>query len=328
MTNSTFSPSIHPWRAEGQHEEHQYLNMLRHVMDHGEFRADRTGTGTRSIFAPPSMRFSLEDDVFPLLTTKRVFFRAVLEELLWFVKGDTNGLHLSEKGIKIWDGNGSREYLDKVGLSHRKVGDLGPVYGFQWRHFGAEYKDCDTDYTGQGVDQLAEVIWKIKNTPTDRRIIMSAWNPADLKKMALPPCHMFCQFYVSTPTEAQPRAKLSCQLYQRSCDMGLGVPFNIASYALLTKMIAYMTDLDCGEFIHTMGDTHIYLDHTEALKVQIEREPRLFPKLFIRPSQPEIDGSESTSTPRVVRDIDDFTVEDFILEGYNPHKKIDMAMSV
>jgi thymidylate synthase len=178
MTNSTFTPSIHPWRAPDQHEEHQYLNMIRYVMDHGEFRADRTGTGTRSIFAPPSMRFSLESDIFPLLTTKRVFFRAVVEELLWFVKGDTNGLHLSEKGIKIWEGNGSREYLDKVGLSHRKVGDLGPVYGFQWRHFGAEYKDCDTDYTGQGVDQLAEVIWKIKNTPTDRRIIMSAWNPA------------------------------------------------------------------------------------------------------------------------------------------------------
>lgn len=149
----------------------------------------------------------------------------------------------------------------------------------------------------------------------------------DLKKMALPPCHMFCQFYVSTPTEAQPRAKLSCQLYQRSCDMGLGVPFNIASYALLTKMIAYVTDLDCGEFIHTMGDTHIYLDHTEALKVQIEREPRPFPKLFIRPFQ-SVDGSEATTTPRVIRDIDDFSVEDFILEGYNPHKKIDMAMSV
>ncbi|KAK3811710.1 MAG: thymidylate synthase [Linnemannia elongata] len=327
MTHSTFTPSIHPWRAPDQHEEHQYLAMLRHVMDHGEFRADRTGTGTRSIFAPPSMRFSLENDIFPLLTTKRVFFRAVVEELLWFVKGDTNGLHLSEKGIKIWEGNGSREYLDKVGLSHRKVGDLGPVYGFQWRHFGAEYKDCDTDYTGQGVDQLAEVIWKIKNTPTDRRIIMSAWNPADLGKMALPPCHMFCQFYVSTPTEEQPRAKLSCQLYQRSCDMGLGVPFNIASYALLTKMIAHVTDLDCGEFIHTMGDTHIYLDHTEALKIQIEREPRAFPKLYIRPSQ--TNGAETEGgVKRTISNIDEFELEDFVLEGYEPHKKIDMVMSV
>ncbi|KAI7829813.1 thymidylate synthase [Gamsiella multidivaricata] len=327
MVHPTFTPSLHPWRAADQHEEHQYLNMIRYVRDHGEFRADRTGTGTRSIFAPPSMRFSLENDIFPLLTTKRVFFRAVAEELLWFVKGDTNGLHLAEKGIKIWDGNGSREYLDKVGLSHRKVGDLGPVYGFQWRYFGAEYKDCDTDYTGQGVDQLAEVIWKIKNTPTDRRIIMSAWNPADLKEMALPPCHMFCQFYVSTPTENQPRAKLSCQLYQRSCDMGLGVPFNIASYALLTKMIAYVTDLDCGEFIHTMGDAHIYLDHAEALNIQIGREPRPFPKLYIRPYQGE-STEKSTENKRVIKNIDDFRVEDFVLEGYEPHKKIDMVMSV
>ncbi|KAF9097245.1 Thymidylate synthase, partial [Mortierella sp. AM989] len=326
MVNPAFTPSIQPWRTPEQHEEQQYLNMIQYIMDHGEFRADRTGTGTRSIFAPPSMRFSLENDIFPLLTTKRVFFRAVAEELLWFVKGDTNGLHLSEKGIKIWDGNGSREYLDKIGLSHRKVGDLGPVYGFQWRHFGAEYKDCDTDYTGQGVDQLAEVIWKIKNTPTDRRIILSAWNPADLGKMALPPCHMFCQFYVSTPTEEQPKAKLSCQLYQRSCDMGLGVPFNIASYALLTKMIAHVTDLGCGEFIHTMGDTHIYLDHTEALKIQIEREPRPFPKLYIRPFQGE-NGEKSAEANRVIQNIDDFKLEDFVLEGYNPHKKIDMAMS-
>ncbi|KAK3825584.1 MAG: thymidylate synthase [Benniella sp.] len=327
MVMPTFTPSLHPWRTPEQHEEHQYLNMIRHVMEHGEFRADRTGTGTRSIFAPPSMRFSLENDIFPLLTTKRVFFRAVIEELLWFVKGDTNGLHLSERGVKIWDGNGSREYLDKVGLTHHKVGDLGPVYGFQWRHFGAEYKGCDVDYTGQGVDQLAEVIWKIKNKPTDRRIIMSAWNPADLNKMALPPCHMFCQFYVSTPTEDQPRAKLSCQLYQRSCDMGLGVPFNIASYALLTKMIAHVTDLDCGEFIHTMGDTHIYLDHVEALKIQIAREPRPFPKLFIRPFQEEpTDGSQPST--RVIQNIDDFRLEDFVLDGYDPHKKIDMVMSV
>ncbi|KAG0268194.1 Thymidylate synthase [Actinomortierella ambigua] len=322
-------PTLHPWRSKDQHEEYQYLNLLKYVMDHGEHRADRTGTGTRGFFAPPSMRFSLADDIFPLLTTKRVFFRAVAEELLWFVKGDTNSKHLSDKGVKIWDGNGSREFLDKIGLSHREEGDLGPVYGFQWRHFGAEYKDCHTDYTGQGVDQLAEVIWKIKNTPTDRRIIMSAWNPADLKKMALPPCHMFCQFYVSTPTEAQPRAKLSCQLYQRSCDMGLGVPFNIASYALLTKMIAYVTDLDCGEFIHTMGDTHIYLDHLEALQVQIEREPRPFPKLFIRPTEEVVgEDGEKKQVPREVKSIDDFRLEDFVVEGYLPHKKIDMKMSV
>ena len=171
-------PTSSAERRPVQHEEYQYLNLIKHILADGEFRPDRTGTGTVSLFAPPQLRFSLRDNVFPLLTTKRVFFRAVVEELLWFVKGDTNALHLSERGVKIWDGNGSREFLDSIGLKDRKVGDLGPVYGFQWRHFGAEYVDCDTDYTGQGVDQLAEVIDKLKNNPYDRRIIMSAWNPS------------------------------------------------------------------------------------------------------------------------------------------------------
>lgn len=173
-------PSSAAERNLVQHEEYQYLNLIRFILADGESRPDRTGTGTLSIFAPPQLRFSLRNNIFPLLTTKRVFFRAVVEELLWFVKADTNALHLSERGVKIWDGNGSREYLDNIGLSHRKVGDLGPVYGFQWRHFGAEYVDCDTDYSGQGIDQLAEVINKIKNSPYDRRIIMSAWNPSGL----------------------------------------------------------------------------------------------------------------------------------------------------
>ncbi|KAI5301508.1 Thymidylate synthase, partial [Ascosphaera pollenicola] len=192
-----------------QHEEYQYLNLIRTILAQGEHRPDRTGTGTRSIFAPPQARYSLSKPdpespgnpipVLPLLTTKRVFLRAVIAELLWFISGCTSSIPLSEAGIKIWDGNGSREFLDKVGLSNREVGDLGPVYGFQWRHFGAEYVDAKTDYTGQGVDQLADVIHKLKTTPYDRRIIMSAWNPADLKKMALPPCHMFAQLYVSYP---------------------------------------------------------------------------------------------------------------------------------
>jgi len=296
-----------------RHEEHQYLNLIKEIIEKGEKRADRTGTGTVSIFAPPQLRFSLEDDIFPLLTTKRVFFRAVAEELLWFIKGDTNSKQLSEKGIKIWDGNGSREYLDSLGLSHREEGDLGPVYGFQWRHFGAEYVDCHTDYTGKGVDQLQQVIDKIKNNPTDRRIILSAWNPADIPIMALPPCHAFCQFYVSTPTNEQPTPKLSCLLYQRSCDMGLGVPFNIASYALLTRLIAHVTGLLPGEFIHTMGDAHVYADHIDALKEQVKREPRQFPKLTIK---------------RDVTNIDDFTMEDIVIEDYDPHGKLDMKMSV
>lgn len=267
------------------------------------------------------MKFSLNDNgtpILPLLTTKRVFTRAVIGELLWFVEGNTSSIPLNEAGIKIWDGNGSREFLDSVGLSHREVGDLGPVYGFQWRHFGAEYVDAKTDYTGQGVDQLAEVIHKLKNNPYDRRIILSAWNPKDLKKMALPPCHMFAQFYVSyprsKPDEPKPKGHLHCQLYQRSCDMGLGVPFNIASYALLTHMIAHVCELVPGSLSHVMGDAHVYLDHVEALKTQLEREPKEFPKLEI--------GREAGGS------IDGWKAEDFVIKGYEPHKSIPMKMSV
>ncbi|ODQ57052.1 hypothetical protein WICANDRAFT_36373 [Wickerhamomyces anomalus NRRL Y-366-8] len=292
-------------------EEKGYLDLCERIINEGEHRPDRTGTGTLSLFAPPQLRFSLKDDTFPLLTTKKVFTKGIILELLWFIQGCTDGKKLSEKGVKIWEGNGSREFLDKLGLTDRREGDLGPVYGFQWRHFGAEYKDCDADYTGQGVDQLAEVIHKLKTNPYDRRIIMSAWNPPDFPKMALPPCHVFSQFYVNFPKEGKPQ--LSCLLYQRSCDMGLGVPFNIASYALLTKMIAKVVDMDCGEFIHTLGDAHVYKDHIDALKEQITREPYQFPKLVIK---------------RDVKDIDDFTYEDFEIVDYKSHPKIAMKMSV
>jgi thymidylate synthase len=313
-----------------EHEEIQYLNLIRRVLSEGATRPDRTGTGTISIFAPPSFRFSLEDSTLPLLTTKRVFFRAVLEELLWFIRADTDSIHLSDKGIKIWDGNGSREFLDKRGLSQRRVGDLGPVYGFQWRHFGAEYETADSDYSGKGVDQLNEVIRKIKEDPTDRRIIMSAWNPAgelastslihapnlcfaDLPQMALPPCHMFCQFYVHLPPTPDEKPGLSCLMYQRSADLGLGIPFNIASYALLTHMIAHVTNTEPRELIIQLGDAHVYRDHVDALGVQVLREPRAFPKL---------------RWARQVTDIDDFKVDDFLIEGYTPHGKLDMKMSV
>lgn len=282
-----------------------------------------TGTGTVSIFAPRPLKFALNKDgvpILPLLTTKRVFLRAVVAELLWFVAGSTSSLPLSDAGVKIWDGNGSREFLDSVGLGHRAVGDLGPVYGFQWRHFGADYVDATTDYTGQGVDQLAEVVHKLKNTPYDRRIILSAWNPRDLKLMALPPCHMFAQFYVSYPrggaagTDEKPKGHLHCQLYQRSCDMGLGVPFNIASYALLTHMLAHVCDLVPGTFTQVMGDAHVYMDHVDALKVQLEREPRDFPTL-------EIGRAPGGS-------IDGWKAEEFVVKGYDPHKTIAMKMSV
>jgi thymidylate synthase len=311
-----------------RHEEYQYLDLVREILDNGEHRPDRTGTGTFSIFAPRPLKFSLNQNgnlVLPLLTTKRVFHRAVIAELLWFIEGNTSSLSLSEAGVKIWDGNGSREFLDSVGLSHRAVGDLGPIYGFQWRHFGAEYVDSRTDYTGQGVDQLAEVVHKLRTNPYDRRIILTAWNPRDLNSMALPPCHMFAQFYVSYPRRRiaagvdvedreKPNGHLHCQLYQRSCDMGLGVPFNIASYALLTHMIAHVCDLVPGSLTHVMGDAHVYVDHVDALKTQLEREPRQFPELVITREE---GGS-----------IDGWKAEDFVIKGYNPHKTIAMKMSV
>lgn len=288
-----------------KHDELQYLNMIQYILDNGMEKGDRTGTGTISVFGT-QMRFSLRNNVIPLLTTKRVFWRGVAEELLWFVSGCTNAKELNKKGIKIWDANGSREFLDKQGLHDREEGDLGPVYGFQWRHFGAKYINMHAEYKGQGVDQLATVIDKIKNNPDDRRIIMSAWNPVDLPYMALPPCHSFVQFYVSN-------GELSCQMYQRSGDMGLGVPFNIASYSLLTHMIAHVCDLKPGDFVHTLGDAHVYLNHVDALKIQLTREPRPFPTLKIK---------------RNVEDIDSFKFEDFEIIGYDPHPTIKMKMAV
>ncbi|CAD7702715.1 unnamed protein product [Ostreobium quekettii] len=286
------------------HEEEQYLNLIKDIITTGARRGDRTGTGTFSKFGC-QMRFNLRH-TFPLLTTKRVFWRGVVEELLWFMSGSTNARNLAEKDVHIWDDNGSREFLDRVGLTDREEGDLGPVYGFQWRHFGAKYVDMRTDYTGQGVDQLADVIHKIKTNPNDRRIVMTAWNPADLGKMALPPCHMFCQFYVAD-------GELSCQLYQRSCDMGLGVPFNIASYALLTCLVAHVCGLKPGDFVHALGDAHVYCNHVEPLKEQLKNSPRHFPVLELN---------------KEVTDIDAFTMDDIKLVGYNPHKKIAMKMAV
>ncbi|XP_018326854.1 thymidylate synthase isoform X2 [Agrilus planipennis] len=287
------------------HEEYQYLNHISKIITTGIRRDDRTGVGTMGIFGA-QMRYSLRENVFPLLTTKRVFWRGVVEELLWFIKGSTNSKELAEKDVHIWDPNSSREFLDGLGFKEREEGDLGPVYGFQWRHFGAEYRGMHADYSGEGIDQLNNVIKDIKDNPNSRRIIMCAWNPIDIPLMALPPCHCLVQFFVAN-------GELSCLLYQRSADMGLGVPFNIASYALLTVMIAHITKLKPGEFIHTLGDSHVYLNHITPLQQQLKRKPRPFPCLYIK---------------REISKIEDFIFEDFELRGYKPYPKIDMSMAV
>lgn len=286
-------------------EEWQYLDLVQKILREGNPKMDRTSTGVWSIFGAQS-RYSLRDDAFPLLTTKTTWFKGVWLELLWFIQGCTDAKVLSQQGVHIWDENGSRKTLDALGFQDRKEGDLGPVYGFQWRHFGAEYRGADKSYEGEGVDQLREVIRQIKEEPTSRRIVMSAWNPKSIPDMALPPCHIMCQFYVAN-------GELSCQLYQRSCDIGLGVPFNIASYSLLTILLAKTCGLKPGEFIHSMGDVHVYRNHAEPLHLQLQRLPRKFPKLWINPD---------------VTELFDYTKDDVRLIDYHPHKKIHMPLAV
>lgn len=262
----------------------QYLDLLRHVMDNGVMKNDRTGTGTKSVFGY-QMRFNL-DDGFPLLTTKKLHLKSIIYELLWFLRGDTNAHYLQEHGVRIWN-----EWADADG-------NLGHIYGYQWRSW--------PDYDGGFIDQISEVIETIKHNPDSRRIIVSAWNVADLKNMNLPPCHAFFQFYVAN-------GRLSLQLYQRSADIFLGVPFNIASYALLLMMTAQATGLKAGDFVHTLGDAHIYTNHFEQVREQMSREPRALPVMHLNPD---------------VKNIFDFTYEDFTLEGYNPHPHIKGIVSV
>ena len=286
-------------------EEQQYLDLIEDIIKNGDEKSDRTGVGTISKFGS-QMRFNLRNNSLPLLTTKKVFWRAVVEELLWFISGSTDANILKEKNIKIWNGNTSREFLDKSGLTNYEEGDCGPFYGFQWRHFGATYNGKHAKYEGKGFDQLQHCIDQIKNNPNSRRIILTAWNPPFINQMVLPPCHTFCQFYVNN-------GELSCQMYQRSADMGLGVPFNIASYSLLTIMIAHVCKLNCGDFVHTIGDAHVYKNHIEPLKLQIQRFPKKFPTISIN---------------RNVEKIDDFISTDFSIHDYKPYPKISMKMAV
>jgi thymidylate synthase len=287
-----------------EHEEHQYLNLIKEIIHNGILKIEKDGEKTTHSIFGARMKFNLRHS-FPLLTTKRVFWRGVVEELLWFIRGSTNASELSQKNINIWNNNSSRKYLDSCGFVNRQEGDLGPVYGFQWRHYGATYFDMNSDYTNKGLDQLQQLIEKIKTQPNDRRLIMCSWNPIDIPNMVLPPCHCLVQFYVSN-------GELSCQLYQRSADMGLGVPFNIASYSLLTYMIAHVCELKLGDFIHVLGDAHVYRNHVEPLKMQLERKPFKFPKLKINLNK---------------KNIDDFVFEDFELINYECHQKIDMKLT-
>lgn len=262
----------------------QYLDLLRHIMEHGTVKIDRTGVGTKSVFGY-QMRFNLAEG-FPLLTTKKVHLRSIIHELLWFIAGDTNIKYLHDNKVTIWD-----EWADENG-------DLGPVYGHQWRSWATPQ--------GGKIDQLANVVEQLKKNPNSRRHIVSAWNPGEVDNMALPPCHAMFQFYVADN-------KLSCQLYQRSADVFLGVPFNIASYALLTQMIAQVCGYELGEFVHTLGDTHIYLNHFEQVETQLSREPRELPKMEINPD---------------VKSIFDFKYEDFNLINYDPHPVIKAPIAV
>ncbi|RYD74995.1 MAG: thymidylate synthase [Sphingobacteriales bacterium] len=261
-----------------------YLDLLRHVMQNGTAKTDRTGTGTKSVFGY-QLRYNLQEG-FPLVTTKKVHTKSIIHELLWFLKGETNTKYLKENGVSIWD-----EWADENG-------DLGPVYGYQWRSW--------PDYNGRHIDQITQVVETLKKNPDSRRIIVSAWNVAQLDEMALMPCHALFQFYVAD-------GKLSCQLYQRSADLFIGVPFNIASYALLTMMLAQVCDLELGEFIHTFGDAHIYNNHFEQVELQLSRTPRPLPTMKINPD---------------IKNIFDFTFEDFKLENYDPYPAIKAPVAV
>ncbi len=277
-----------------------YLDLLRNVLENGATREDRTGTGTRSLFGY-QLRVDLRDG-FPLLTTKKVHLKSIIHELLWFVSGQTHVSHLQEVGVSIWDEWATAEQTARFG---RKEGDLGPVYGHQWRNFGATER-ADGSYESDGFDQLSYVLEQIRDNPDSRRLIISGWNPLEAERVALPPCHTLFQFYVS-------EGRLSCQLYQRSADVFLGVPFNIASYALLTMMIASVSDLEPGDFIHTFGDVHLYSNHVDQARLQLSRRPRPLPTMIIDPS---------------VRSLFDFRYQHFQLKDYLPHAAIKAPVAV
>jgi dihydrofolate reductase/thymidylate synthase len=294
----TFMPHV-------RHSEYEYLDLIRDVLTNGEDRVDRTGVGTRSIFGA-RMVFDLRDS-FPILTTKKMAYEAIIKELLFFISGQTDTKILSHQGVKIWAANTSESFLRQMNLPWRE-GDMGPGYGFQWRHWGSEYHGCDQDYTGHGLDQLAQLVHNLQHHPESRRHLLTAWNPSQLDQMALPPCHVLAQFNVSTDGQW-----LDCQLYQRSGDLFLGVPFNITSYALLTAILAHLTGRRPRRLIHILGDAHIYQNHLDAVKLQLTRTPRPFPQLtFTRP----------------ITSIDELTREHILITGYTAWPMISAPMAV
>jgi thymidylate synthase len=269
------SPEDFPEEIKAFHEETQYLNLIREIIKTGSYEKSRNGN-TYTKFGY-TMRFSLKNGLIPLITTKKMAWKSCFEELFWFIRGSTSSVELQARGVNIWNGNGSREFLDSRGLYHLTEGDLGPIYGHQWRHFNAEYTNSKTCYQGEGIDQLKYIIDELSNpeTRSSRRLIMTAWNPCQIYQMALPPCHMMAQFHV------RENKYLSCALFQRSGDVGLGIPFNIASYSLLTHILAKHCGLESDEFVHFLGNCHIYEEHMEPLKTQIDREPFIFPRIEI-----------------------------------------------
>lgn len=289
------------------HDENNFLDTLKLIIEKGEAKPERTGVGVRSYFGT-RMEFDIRDHI-PIFTTKKVVYEHIIKELLFFVSGKTDTRILEEQGVKIWKANTTREFIESRGLKWDE-GDMGPGYGHQWRYWGAEYTGCTTDYTGQGVDQLANLVRGLREDPHSRRHILSAWNVSQLNQMCLPPCHFAVQFNVSGD-----RKWLDCQIYQRSADFGLGVPYNIASYAILTYMLAHITNLRPRKLVHVAGDAHIYNNHGEGINRQIKRTPRPFPRLSFREASR-------------LHEIDDFTFNSFIVEGYNSWPAINMDMAV
>jgi thymidylate synthase len=303
-----------PMDAEPHHQEQIYLNLLKRTLAYGEHRDDRTGVGTISTFGE-QIKFNIAEYI-PLLTTKKMGWKSIIEELLWFLRGDTNANHLKERNIHIWDGNTTREFLDARGLTQYPVGDIGAGYGFQWRHSGAEYKTCDDNYTGDnaGIDQIAYILNELRTNPMSRRMYMTAWNPSALDKMALPPCHVSAQFYVNINKDTGEK-HLSCHMYQRSVDEFLGLPYNILSYSVLTYIFAKKTGMNPKELIISMGDAHIYKNHVDQVNEQCNRVPYIFPKLIL-------------SDQIITKDFSEMTIDDFTLINYVSHPAIKAPMAI